>query len=371
LWHQQDNLAMKRLLILVVVVLAAVNALSAQNAPQPQVQPRPATVPPPPAADRIVTLEVQVTDKSGAPIRGLQKEDFTLLDDKQPQSILFFHAFDSEATPDNPLAQVILVVDAVNTSVGANSSERSEVRRFLLQNGDKPLPWPVSLVLLTTQGPKMQEAPSRDGNALAALYDQYQTGLRSPNLTNARYWGAIERLDISLKALGSIVGHEKTQSGRKLVVWLSSGWPMLEGANNRYTNKDALGFFDTITSFSTQMRQARITLYSVDPVGVRNAGTSANSYYQSFLKGVTDAKKSSPANLGLQVLAVQSGGRVFASSNDLTAAIGECVADARSFYIVSFSAAKADRANEYHALEVKVDKPGATARTRTGYYAQP
>ena len=126
---------------------------------------------------------------------------------------------------------------------------------------------------------------------------------------------------MSLKALGLVVEREKTQPGRKLVIWLSSGWPMLEGADNSYTNKDALGFFDSITSFSTQMRQARITLYSVDPVGVRNAGTSQNSYYQAFLKGVTKAKKSSPANLALQVLAVQTGGRVFASSNDLAAAI--------------------------------------------------
>ena len=180
---------MKCLLILVVVVLAAVNALPGQNAPPPQLQPRPAdpaTVPPP-AADRRITLEVRVADKSGAPIRGLQKEDFTLLDDKQPQSILFFHAFDSEAMPNNPLAQVILVVDAVNTSVTANSSERSQVRRFLLQNGDKPLPWPVSLVLFSSQGTKMQDVSSRDGNALAALYDQYQTGLRSTSLTNAGY----------------------------------------------------------------------------------------------------------------------------------------------------------------------------------------
>jgi VWFA-related protein len=314
-------------------------------------------------------LEVQVTDKSGAPIRGLQKEDFALLDNKQPQSILMFHAFDSEAMPNNPLAQVILVVDAVNTP--ANSSERNEVRRFLLQNGDKPLPWPVSLVFVSPQGSKMQDVPSRDGNALAALYDQYQTGLRSANLTNAGYWGALERFAISLKALGLVVEHEKTQPGRKLVIWLSSGWPMLERANDDYTNKDALGFFDSITSFSTQMRQARITLYSVDPVGVLNAGTSRNSYYQTFLKGVTEAKESSPANLALQVLAVQTGGRVFASSNGLAAAIGECVADARSFYVVSFNAAKADRTDVYHALEVKVDKPGTTARTRTGYYAQP
>ncbi|MFZ1916361.1 MAG: VWA domain-containing protein [Terriglobales bacterium] len=364
---------MSRYLALVTLLLVSFCAASAQNAPQPQVQPRPAepASAPPAATDRRITLDVQVTDKSGAPVRGLQKEDFTLLNDKQPQSIASFHAFDTQATPDTPLSQIILVVDAVNTPRDANSTERSEVRKFLLQNGGKPLPWPVSLVLLSELGPKMQDAPSRDGNALAALYDQYQTGLRGANLTNARYWGALERFQISLKGLASIVEHEKTQPGRKLVIWLSSGWPMLEGADNRYTAKDAQGFFDSITSFSTQLRQARITLYSVDPVGVRNAGTSANSYYESFLKGVPNAKKASPADLALQVLAVQGGGRVFASSNSVASAIGDCVADAQSFYVLAFDAAKPDQPNEYHALELKVDKPGATARTRTGYYAQP
>jgi hypothetical protein len=30
-----------------------------------------------------------------------------------------------------------------------------------------------------------------------------------------------------------------------------------------------------------------------------------------------------------------------------------------------------DGPNEYHALEMKFDKPGLKALTRTGYYAQP
>src|ERR1039458_9794067 len=88
------------------------------------------------------------------------------------------------------------------------------------------------------------------------------------------------------------------------------------------------------------------------------------------------SKKNRPSrtvagDLGLQVLAVQSGGRVFNPSNDLTTEIPKCAADADSFYVLSFNARPADRANEYHALSVTVDKPGITARTRTGYYAQP
>jgi hypothetical protein len=79
--------------------------------------------------------------------------------------------------------------------------------------------------------------------------------------------------------------------------------------------------------------------------------------------------------LALAVLAVQSGGLVLNGSNDLPAAmaneIAQSAGDARSFYVLTFQAAQAEHANEYHNLQVKIDQPGVTARTRTGYYARP
>jgi hypothetical protein len=39
--------------------------------------------------------------------------------------------------------------------------------------------------------------------------------------------------------------------------------------------------------------------------------------------------------------------------------------------VLTFNAPPAAHANEYHGLEVAIDKPGLTARTRTGFYAQP
>ena len=51
--------------------------------------------------------------------------------------------------------------------------------------------------------------------------------------------------------------------------------------------------------------------------------------------------------------------------------IATCVADANGFYVLSFDGPAGDGPNEYHALEIKIDKPGLKARTRSGYYAQP
>lgn len=365
--------------LLRVLFLVLLTAAVGQGSPQtqtppqspPQLEPRHAGPSvPPPGADRQITLDVQVTDKSGAAVRGLQKRDFTLLDDKEPKDILSFHAVDSGTDPSaDPPVEMILVVDAVNTSFQAVGVERVELKKFLLRNGGK-LAVPTSLVVFADDGTKMENNFSRDGNALAAQYDQYETGLRS-NRRSQGFWGAEERFEMSIKTLTSLVEYEGTRPGRKLIVWFSPGWPLLSGPRVQLTNKDAQHFFDSIVSISGGLKQARVTLYSIDPLGVADAGSGRTFYYKEFLKGVPFASRVRPGDLGLQVLAVQSGGLVLNSTNDLASAIADCAADASAFYVLTFDTARADNANEYHAIGIKVDKPRITARTRTGYYAQP
>jgi VWFA-related protein len=313
---------------------------------------------------------VQVTDKSGAAVRGLQKQDFTLLDDKQPKNILSFQAVDNAAaSAADPPVEIVLVVDAVNAPFQTVNYERNEIKKFLQQNGGK-LALPVSLIVFTDGGTKIQDGSSRDGNALAALYDQYDTGLRSINRSQG-FYGAADRFDLSLKTLTRIIEYEEPRPGRKLMIWFSPGWPLLSGPNVELSHKGQQQLFNSIVAASDGLRQARITLYSIDPLGLADAASIRISYYEEFLKGVASATHALPGNLGLQVLTVQSGGRVLNSSNDLTAEIARCTADAEAYYVVSFDAARADQANEYHSLAVTIDKPGITARTRTGYYAQP
>lgn len=360
------------LVLLLGLLLVPLSAVKGQTTSLPQVQPRldgPENAPTG-GPDRQITIDVEVMDKSGVHIRGLPQESFTVLDEKQPQKLIYFHSVHDAGDPSlDPPVEIVLVVDTVNTPVRAVTYERDEVRKFLLQNDGK-LVWPVSLAFFAETGIQMQNGPSRDGNALAALFDRQETGLRSANLTNGGHWSALQRLDVSIKALDQIVRYEKTRPGRKLVIWFSRGWPIFEwGAV--HTVKDEQQIFDSITTESTTLRQARITLYSIDPVGLRSAGSIQNSYYEGFLKGVSSVSRAQPGNMGLQVIATQIGGRVFTSATDLKDAIASCIADASAYYVLTFAAARADRANEYHSLQVTVDKPGMTARTRTGYYAQP
>jgi len=320
------------------------------------------------AVDRRISLDVVVTDKSGKPVSGLQQQDFTLLDDKQPKPITSFRAVNETVEPDDSPMQAILLVDAVNTSFMTVSHQRQELENFLRQDGGKLL-MPTSLVFLTDKSTEIKPVPTRDGNALADSLKANASSLRVIGRSTG-FYGAVERAQISLRMLEGLTAYERTQPGRKLLIWLSTGWPLLSGPNTYLSEKDQQGLFSTIVALSATLRRARMTVYSIDPVGTADAGSFRTFFYESFLKGVKSAKSVQNGNLGLQVLAVQSGGLVLTSSNDIVTSMAKCVDDAKAFYILSFDSPPADNPNEYHNLQIKIDKPGLTARTRTGYYAQ-
>jgi VWFA-related protein len=202
--------------------------------------------------------------------------------------------------------------------------------------------------------------------------NQKQFGLRTINRAQGVY-GDNERIQLSLNALKQFIGYEAAMPGRKLMVWISPGWPFLSGPGMELdlTSKQRQELFNSIVVFSDALRRARITLYDVDPLGLADAGQYRTTEYIQFSKAVRKAGQAQRGHLALQVLASQSGGRVLNSSNDVAGEIATCVADANGFYVLSFDGLAGDGPNEYHTLEIKIDKPGLAARTRSGYYAQP
>jgi VWFA-related protein len=310
-----------------------------------------------------IYLDVVVTPKSGPPVANLQPQDFTILDNKTPQRATSFKAFGGSQEP----IEVVLVIDAVNTSYQNLSYQRGEIDKFLRANGGR-LPQPTVLAFFTDTGTQIQRGVSTDGNALSAFLDQQVIGLRTIR-RNAQN-GASDRVQLSLKALGEIASHEAGRPGRKLIFWISPGWPLLSGPHVELTSKQRDQLFATIVGLSTQLRQARITLYSVDPLG---SGESVGRvfYYQEFLKGIGKAGQVVVGDLSLQVLATQSGGLALSSSNDVASLLQQCLADTEAYYAISFDPAPADHRDEYHSLEIRLSNPGLTARTRQGYYAQP
>ncbi|HEX3966399.1 MAG TPA: VWA domain-containing protein [Edaphobacter sp.] len=318
-----------------------------------------------------LVMDVVVTNKSGKVTKGLEEKDFAVQDSGQPQKIVAFRAIAGEvvdAQPNDPPVKIIFMVDEINTTFSKVAYERNQITKFLQQNGGKTN-HPVSLGFFSDKGIDVDETSTRDGNALLASFDQHVTALRSSKESGG-FYGTVERFQRSVNALNSLAAKQSRVPGRKMIIWISPGWPLLSGPGVDLNPKQREGMFATIVSASTALRLARITLYSIDPVGVENADTAPDSVYEEFLKPVATAKKAQAGNLALQVLARQSGGLALRSSNDITDQLNRCLADADAYYTLAIDPAPSDHPDMYHPIEVKV-APGLFARTRDGYYVQP
>jgi VWFA-related protein len=317
-----------------------------------------------------ITLDVVVTDKSGRPQGGLQPQDFTLLDNKAPQKILSFQAVEEPSITGAAQLEIVLVIDPVNTSAQTVADERLRITKYLGQSGGK-LSHPTSIVVLSDTGLKNLGAPTTNGNALStAMGANDAVGLHIMHQA-AGINGESERFSTSLRNLYSLAAFEAKKPGRKIVIWLSPGWPQLASSGAQLYSKGKEQIFSTLVLVSTAIQQARITLYSIDPEGAGGSGVRSRFSYESYLKGITSAKDIMPPNLSLQVLATRSGGRVLTTGNDIAAQIDDCISDTNAFYVLSFARATSERPDQYHGVELKINKPGLTPRTTAGYYAQP
>jgi VWFA-related protein len=343
----------RNLISFVTVVLVYAGAGSAQQIPAPRhSEPVP------------IQLDVVVTPKSGSPVvANLVQQDFTVVDNKVAQPITAFKAISAKQEPVN----VILVVDAVNTSFTNIGYERGQIANFLKANGGH-LAYPTKLAILTDTGAKMSQDYSTDGNGIDDALEKSVIGLRNITRSTGVY-GADERFQLSLKALATIAATDAGSPGRKIILWMSPGWPLLSGPNIQLTAEQKGRLFGTIVSASKELRDERVTLYSIDSLGA-NEGVGRVFLYQEYVKGVSKPSQVEIGDLSLQALAEQTGGMAL-NSSDVTGSLNKCLADLDAYYELTVEALPAEQPNEYHHLEMKIDKPGLVARTRQGYYAQP
>lgn len=257
------------------------------------------------------------------------------------------------------------MIDTVNISFDEVSYSRFGIDEFLRSNGGK-LPNPVSITWYTDTGLVAGGQPSTDGNKLATELDATEGRLRTINRA-AGVWGAIERYQMSVRTISAIARGVARVPGRKLLIWIGPGWPILDDPNLQLSWKEQQGLFRNVVDLSTLIRQGQMQLYSVTP-GMPSVYTFL---YQGYVKGVKKPQQTYLPDLSFKVLAVQSGGLVLPPSNDLASQIARCAQDANAYYTVRFTPPPADAPDEYHSLKLVVDRPGLIARTGTGYYDQP
>ena len=336
----------------------------AQNAPSAgQDSPSPKATSGQPDGRGLKSINVVVVDGLGHPVRGLQASDFTLLDNKVPQKLLGFQVVEGNSSAASPV-HVVIVADNINTGFGAVAWQREQLNEFLKEDGGV-LRYPTTLGILSESGLKLQKGSTTDGNALLADFNKYQTDLRAINRSGGIY-GLAEMLEMSLRQLGQLAAYEATVPGHKLILVISPGWPALARAGDQEDPSERKWVFNNIVEMTNGLPEANITLYALNPFEL---GRTDPFFYQGYLKPIAFEKNAEYPHMSLQVFAAHSGGQVLTTGRDITSELNTAIRDASTSYELTFEGAPGDRPNEFHALQVQVDKPDVKVRTTAGYYA--
>lgn len=357
-----DARVKSRISICLLIACAAGLSANAQVAPTRDIKAPSIVIPG--SGKKDLSIDVEVTDKLDHNVSDLSANEFTLLDNGSPVKLTNFEAVAANTPTPTPV-RVIIVVDAINAPFTTVARMREQLGEFLGEDGGQ-LAHPTSIAVLSQWGLKVTNNSSTDGKALLASLNDANGELREIG-RSAGVYGAADRLEWSLSQLAQLAAVEATKPGRKLMLFISPGWPLLSWAGLDEVTKERQWTFDTIVSLTNGLRDAHITVSCINP---NVLGRGNPFYYQSYLKAVPTPRQAEYPDLALQVIATHTGGVVQTNGYDILGALNTAVRDGGSYYTLTFAGAHADHPNEYHALQVKVDKPGVKVRTTYGYYAQ-
>ncbi len=350
-------------------MVVACPALSVAQAPQPQA-PRPSnyTVR---VNSNLVVLDVVVTDKKGNLVTDLKKEDFTVTEAKEPQSILAFdaagaHAVQPEVTihstaeldrlaPDAPVN--IILLDEFNTRFEDMAFARYSLKKFLERQPEK-LPTPTLLVAVSLTRFSVLHDYTQDKQAVIKALDHHLVAY--PWQAHQASW-IPERVETAFGTLRQVAAATAGHPGHKNMIWIGRGMPALD-----YTRLpiDSAEKVDTAVQLCVNgLRDARVTLYSIDPAGVV---VDPSLYGQ-------DAQTVDPfgGNYEFDRLAQATGGKALYGRNDVDAEIGTTVRDGTSFYTLTYKPSNETLdPQKFRRIKVTIDRPGLTASAREGYYQE-
>jgi hypothetical protein len=107
------------------------------------------------------------------------------------------------------------------------------------------------------------------------------------------------------------------------------------------------------------------SIYPVDPrrlssgefdITTNISGTTS----QAYLASSTDS---------LRTLAENTDGRAIVNQNDLGPGLRQMVRDASAYYLIGYTSSQAPMDGKFHAIRVRVKRPGVQVRARKGYWA--
>ncbi len=190
-------------------------------------------------------------------------------------------------------------------------------------------------------------------------YFQEQLHMRRMNQTIA-----------SLEALGN---HLSGIPGRKNMVWISGGVPVLtQGAQDRWVNSYA----SQVRGLGQRLATQGITVYPVQATGLEVGILGTSTTAPGSSKGQEEKVHLRPMTREndlriwstMDMLADVTGGRAFRNTNELTAGVRAAATDLRGSYSVGFYVPD-NSDHRWREFDVRVSRPGVRVLHRKGYMA--
>lgn len=378
----------------------------------------------------LVVVDVVVTDKKGASVHHLRREDFVVLDSDKPQTMNSFEEHTAPSSteaakvpampvlprgiftnfspaPESPAVNILLF-DALNTSRDDQPFARAQLAEYIQH---APVGTRTAIFGLTTQLHMLQGFTS-DPAILKQVITK-SAGETSPLLSNlagnqfsdslgavsgvpgaAEAAAAVDNLQqingsfavvlrarYTLNAMNVLARYLANIPGRKNLIWFSGSFPLTLQPNASIEASDPYAG----TTFENEYRdtvalltRGRVAVYPVDSRGLitdpvfsaASAGPDRGFSPTSQLKvGANFSHQLAEEHATMQSLARDTGGRAFYNGNNLAKATAEAIEEGSNFYTLTYTPSDPRFNNAYRKTEVKLLTPGYTLSYRRGYYA--
>jgi VWFA-related protein len=339
-------------------------------------------------ASRLVVLDLVVIDRNGKFVSNLDRSQFTVTEDKTPQTIRNFDPPDGHEMPAGSAGKMlvessadlpkignapvnVLVFDEVNTPFLQLAYARQMMERYLKR---MPEVLPVPTLFLAAGAKKiavLHDYTQSRADLLASIRT-HTTDTDFTMLTNTLNGGKSGSDDGMVKTLGAltqIASSVRGVPGRKNVIWVGTGYRNASDLNN-LSNVDNDKMKAAIRTVTDRMLSAHATLYLIDPEGVVARDPSNADALGNGMPGdaATGYGAYSPG-LGFENLVYTTGGRILGGRNDVDAEIGQTAMEGTRYYTLSYVPTSADdAAKPYRKIRVKVNDPSLRVITRDGYF---
>lgn len=367
----------------------------------------------------LVQVPVVVTDKSGAHIRNLTKDQFEVLENGKQQKIATFEEFaaeDSKPLPPPPAgvfrnagiefhqshAVTVVAIDTVNTPFFDQATGRQALAKYLAENltpgpllsitviGSKgmhvvqPLtsdPAPAINALRHVSGelPAMQDFNLETQAALATKSDSLPgfADFRANVLNDfvghgdliAAQFAQERAIEVTMRSFLQIAWSLSGVPGRKSLIWATGGFPFYLGSPEMVPG----GRLSTLYERALEaLNGAQIAVYPVDvrglvttSPGADTAGVRGGAAYARDLQRRDWLQSSTIATL--QEFAGMTGGRAFYNSNDLAVGFRRAVDDSSSYYLLGYYLDTKNDKPGWRKLKIKLERKDAEVRARAGF----